>query len=77
MDISKYNRVVFAGPGDGAEYALIKGQSVYMISAQDINEAMAKLNKQQGVPNTWKVLAEKAVLIPGLWEYDCATFAAN
>jgi hypothetical protein len=45
-----------------------------MISAQDINEAMSKLNKQQGVPNNWKVSTEKAVLIPGIWEYDMATF---
>lgn len=74
MDISKMNKKVFAQPGDGAEYALIKGKTVYMISAQDIDEAMAKLKKQAGVPNNWKVSTEKAVLIPGIWEYDMATF---
>ncbi len=74
MDISKMNRKVFAQPGDGAEYALIKGKTVYMISAQDIEEAMAKLKKQAGVPNNWKLSNEKAVLIPGIWEYDMATF---
>ena len=45
-----------------------------MISAQDIEEAMAKLKKQAGVPNNWKVSTEKAVLIPGIWEYQMATF---
>lgn len=74
MDISKMNKKVFAQPGDGAEYALIKGKTVYMISAQDIEEAMAKLKKQAGVPNNWKVSTEKAVLIPGIWEYQMATF---
>ena len=41
---------------------------------QDIEEAMSKLKKQAGVPNNWKVSTEKAVLIPGIWEYDMATF---
>ena len=74
MDISKMNKKVIGQPGDGTEYALLKGNTVYMISAQDITEAMAKLNKQQGVPNSWKVSEEKAVLIPGIWEYQMATF---
>jgi len=74
MDISKMNKKVIGQPGDGTEYALLKGNTVYMISAQDITEAMIKLNKQQGVPNNWKVSEEKAVLIPGIWEYQMATY---
>ena len=48
MDISKMNRkVMVTGPGQMVhEHALIKGNTVYMISAQDIDEAMAKLKKQ-------------------------------
>ena len=76
MDISKMNKKVIGQPGDGTEYALLKGNTVYMISAQDITEAMAKLKKQAGVPNSWKVSAEKAVLIPGIWEYQMATYEA-
>ena len=76
MDISKMNKKVIGQPGDGTEYALLKGNTVYMISAQDITEAMAKLKKQQGVPNSWKVSTEKAVLIPGIWEYQMATYEA-
>jgi len=76
MDISKMNKKVIGQPGDGTEYALLKGNTVYMISAQDITEAMAKLKKQAGVPNSWKVSEEKAVLIPGIWEYQMATYEA-
>jgi|TARA_B110000977_G_C10752946_1_gene367613 hypothetical protein len=75
MDISKMKKVMVTGPSDGHEHALIKGNTVYLVMAHGIEEAKMRLEKMKIAPtDRWLPSEEKAVLIPGLWEYKMATF---
>jgi len=64
---------VFGGVEDGTEHALIKGDTVYLVQAHGMSDALIRAQKI-GIAKTdeWTLTNEKAVLIPGIWEYDMA-----
>ena len=77
MNIDKMKRKVYAGVEDGAEYALIKNGVAHIIQAHGISDAIIRANNL-GIAksNEWVLKKERAVLIPGIWEYEMAVFNA-
>lgn len=75
MDISKLKQVVLGGVEDGREYAMIKGKTAYIVQAHGMSDAMCRMhNMGIAKSNEWKLTNEKAVIVPGIWEFDMATF---
>ena len=74
MDISKMKTVAMGGVSDGSEHAMIVGKTVYLVQAHGMSDALIRMQKKGFKTEQWKLSNEKAVLIPGLWEYDMATF---
>ena len=63
------------GPSDGTIFALIKEDTVYLVTAHEADDAIKRLNKRlRIVGNKWLPRNEKAVLIPGIWEYEMFQF---
>tara|TARA_R110002126_G_scaffold58183_1_gene153723 strand:- start:586 stop:828 length:243 start_codon:yes stop_codon:yes gene_type:complete len=78
MDIAKIDIKLIQGGGDGPAFALIKNNVAYMFVAENINEAILKAEKKGiGKKNQWKISKNKAVQIPGIWEYEMAEFNAE
>tara|TARA_R110000772_G_scaffold252469_1_gene367883 strand:+ start:2484 stop:2729 length:246 start_codon:yes stop_codon:yes gene_type:complete len=77
MDISKMNRMVRPSTGDGNEYAIIIRDVVNIIKGQDIYDAIDTAVKlgicKKGYCHV-PLDSEKAVLIPGVWEYPMAVY---
>lgn len=73
MDISKLKRVVIGGVDDGAEYALIVGNTVYIVQAHSMYDAIKRMKTEANIDdNEWIISKAKAVLVPGIWEYELA-----
>ena len=77
MNIDKMKQKVYPGIEDGAEYALIKNNVAHIIQAHGISDAIIRAHNL-GIAKThqWKLFKSKAVLIPGIWEYEMAVFNA-
>ena len=76
MNIDKLKTKTYPAIEDGSEFALIKNNVVHLIQAHGISDAIIRAhNLGIAKSNEWKLSNEKAVLIPGIWEYDMATFA--
>lgn len=74
MNIKDYKKVMLGG-GDGATVAMIKNKTAYLIQCDGISDAVQIMQKKYGVfSGDWKLTNEKAVLIPGVWEYEMAVF---
>ena len=73
MNIKNLKTECLGGPEDGREFAFIKGKTAYLVQADDMNDAMDRMHNM-GFGSDWKKSDEKAVLIPGIWEYEMATF---
>lgn len=79
MNIKDLKTVVLGGPEDGREYAFIKGKTAYIVQADGMSDAMDRMHNMGFCDlscgkTQWKLTNEKAVLIPGIWEYEMATF---
>ena len=73
MNIDKMKRKVYAGVDDGAEFALIKNDVVHLIQAHGMSDALCRAhNLGIAKTNEWMLSNAKAVLIPGIWEYQMA-----
>lgn len=76
MNIDKLKTKTYPAIEDGSEFALIKNNVVHLIQAHGMSDAILRAhNLGIAKSNEWKLSNEKAVLIPGIWEYDMATFA--
>lgn len=73
MDIKNLKQVVLGGVEDGREFAFIKNKTAYIVQADGMSDAMDRMHNM-GFGSDWKKSDEKAVLIPGIWEYEMATF---
>lgn len=75
MNIENLKQKVYPGVSDGTEFALIKNNVAHLIQAHDMSDAIIRAhNLGIAKSNEWKLSNEKAVFIPGLWEYEMATF---
>ena len=75
MNINKMKQKVYPGIEDGAEFALIKNNVAHLIQAHGMSDAIIRAhNLGIAKSNQWKLTKEKAVLIPGIWEYEMAVF---
>ena len=75
MDISKMTIRTVQGPEDGTTHALVKGDTAILVPAYSMEEAQERVAQAKVAPNKgWVASTEKAVHIPGVWEYDMATF---
>jgi hypothetical protein len=75
MNIDKLKTKTYPAIEDGSEFALIKNNVVHLIQAHGMSDAILRAhNLGIAKSNEWKLSNEKAVLIPGIWEYDMATF---
>ena len=73
MDISNMKQVVLSGPEDGQTIAMVWGKVVYLVQADGISDAMDRMKREKNIDtNEWILTNAKAVLIPGLWEYELA-----
>jgi len=76
VNIDKLKTKTYPAIEDGSEFALIKNNVVHLIQAHGMSDAIIRAhNLGIAKSNEWKLSNEKAVLIPGIWEYDMATFA--
>ena len=69
MNIKDLKRVVIQGPEDGTTYALVepKNNAVYLVMADTLEDALKRVPHNQ-----YTVSQDKAILVPGSWEYDMA-----
>lgn len=73
MDISNMKQVVISGPEDGQTIAMVWGKVVYLVQADGMSDAMDRMKREKNIDtNEWILTNAKAVLIPGLWEYELA-----
>jgi hypothetical protein len=71
MNIKDMKTKMINGPEDGTIFALIKNDLVYLVTAHSGVEAMHRLEKMKIAPSDrWLPSNKKAVLIPGIWEYE-------
>lgn len=75
MNINKMKQKVYPGAEDGSEFALIKNNVAHLIQAHGMSDAIIRAhNLGIAKTNQWVLKKEKAVLIPGIWEYEMAVF---
>jgi hypothetical protein len=75
MNIDRMKKKVYRGAEDGNEYALIKNGVAHIIQAHGMSDAIIRAHNL-GIAKThqWKLFKSKAVLIPGIWEYEMAVY---
>ena len=78
MNIKNLKQHIITGPEDGQTIAFIKNQDVYLVQADGMSDALIRLQKM-GIANTgdWMLSNDKAVLIPGVWEYQQAVYIGD
>lgn len=73
MNIDKMKQKVYPGIEDGSEFAFVKNDVVHLIQAHDMGDALCRAhNLGIAKSNEWMLSNDKAVLIPGIWEYEMA-----
>ena len=73
MDISKFKIVTLNGPEDGHEIAFIVDKTVYIVRTHGMSEAIFRMKREFGIQtHEWMLSCDKAILIPGVWEYKMA-----
>lgn len=76
MDLNKLKKINYMlGPDDGRTVAFIKGDQAYLVSCHGMSDALVRMSKKFNVSGSdWMLTNEKAVLVPGIWEYEMAQF---
>lgn len=73
MDISKFKIVTLNGPEDGEEIAFIVDDKAYIVRTHGMSEAIMRMKREFGIQTCdWMLSCDKAILIPGVWEYKMA-----
>jgi len=73
MDISNLKQVVMSGPEDGQTIAMIVDNTAYLIQTHGMSDAIFRMKREYGIETgDWMLSNAKAVLIPGIWEYQMA-----
>ena len=73
MDISNLKQVVMSGPEDGQTIAMIVDNTAYLIQTHGMSDAIFRMKREHGIQtHEWMLSCDKAVLIPGIWEYQMA-----
>ena len=73
MDISNMKQVVISGPEDGQTVAMLVDNTAYLIQCDGISDAFLRMKRDYGIETCdWMLSNAKAVLIPGIWEYEMA-----
>jgi len=73
MDISNLKQVVMSGPEDGQTIAMIVDNTAYLIQTHGMSDALFRMKREHGIQtHEWMLSCDKAVLIPGIWEYQMA-----
>jgi len=73
MDISNLKQVVMSGPEDGQIVAMLVDNTAYLIQTHGMSDAIFRMKRDYGIQtHDWMLSNDKAVLIPGIWEYKMA-----
>jgi len=73
MDISKFKIVTLNGPEDGEEIAFIVDDKAYIVKTHGMSDALLRMKREFGIhTHDWMLSNDKAILIPGIWEYEMA-----
>ena len=73
MDISNLKQVVMSGPEDGQTIAMIVDNTAYLIQTHGMSDAIFRMKREHGIETgDWMLSCDRAVLIPGIWEYQMA-----
>jgi len=73
MDISKMKHEIVSGPEDGQTVAMIVDNTAYLIQCDGMSDAFLRMERDLGIfTGDWMLSRDKAVLIPGVWEYEMA-----
>jgi len=72
MNIKDF-KIVTMGGGDGQTIAMLVDKIAYLIQCDGMSDAIFQMNKKYGIfTGDWMLSTDKAVLIPGVWEYQMA-----
>ena len=73
MNIKDYKQVLLSGPEDGQTVAMIVDNTAYLIQTHGMSDAIFRMKREYGIETgDWMLSNAKAVLIPGIWEYQMA-----
>jgi len=73
MNIKDYKQVVMSGAEDGQTVAMIVDNTAYLIQCDGMSDAFLRMKREYGIETCdWMLSNAKAVLIPGVWEYEMA-----
>ena len=73
MNIKDYKHVIMSGPEDGETIAMIVDNTAYLIQTHGMSDALFRMKREHGIQtHEWMLSCDKAVLIPGIWEYQMA-----
>lgn len=73
MNIKDYKHVVISGPEDGQTVAMLVDNTAYLIQCDGMSDAFRIMERKYGIfTGDWMLSCDKAVLIPGVWEYEMA-----
>ena len=73
MNIKDYKQVVMSGAEDGQTVAMIVDNTAYLIQCDGMSDAFLRMERDLGIfTGDWMLSNAKAVLIPGIWEYEMA-----
>jgi len=73
MNIKDYKQVVMSGAEDGQTVAMIVDNTAYLIQCHGMSDAFLRMKRDYGIETCdWMLSNAKAVLIPGIWEYEMA-----
>ena len=73
MNIKDYKQVLLSGPEDGQTVAMIVDNTAYLIQTHGMSDAIFRMKREYGIQtHDWMLSNAKAVLIPGIWEYQMA-----
>ena len=62
-----------SGPEDGETIAMIVDNTAYLIQTHGMSDAIFRMKREHGIQtHEWMLSCDKAVLIPGIWEYQMA-----
>ena len=73
MNISKMKQVLLSGAEDGQTVAMLVDNTAYLIQCHGMSDAFLRMKREHGIETCdWMLSNAKAVLIPGIWEYEMA-----
>ena len=62
-----------SGPEDGQTIAMIVDNTAYLIQTHGMSDALFRMKREHGIETCdWMLSCDRAVLIPGIWEYQMA-----